>query len=495
MGLKFLTLLAFVMAACAVAVAENGNEDAKQTEVLTTLEQRMLEKISIDFRNTPIEDVIRIMAEQADVDIIKSPNVTGSVTATLTNVPLKEALDNILTTHGYAYVTSESMIRVAPVDEITEKSERLTSRIYRIYYADVSEVEKALQKFISNRGSISSNTGTSNIIVTDTETKIKVIDTFIDEIDRITPQIMVEARIYDISAKEGFDLSPDWDAGRNNPISVLTDVTTTNTAATGTTTTTRAETDTRNTTWQTNSAGGVTGTNSYLRRKSNPFVGGSFDTTSGGKIRIGFLDTVNIDFALSLLSSEINAELLANPRILVLDNETAEFKIISEIPYTEQSTTSEGGEMTSTKFKEVGVELKVTPHVTRDGMVRLHIIPVFGVVSEEGSKTATSNLGTVPTVDRREVDTKALVKDGQTVVLGGLRKKEVSQKVYKVPLLGDVPLLGELFKDTSESVKTTELLIFITPKIIVAATLSPSELEQFEKTEVSSPKKLKLTIK
>jgi type II secretory pathway component HofQ len=147
-GLKFLMILAFVMAACAITVAENTNEDLQKAEVLTGLEQRMLKKISIDFRDTPIDDVIRVMAEQADVDIVKSPKVIGTVTATLTGVPLEEALDNILASHGYGYVTGRNMIRIAPVEEITEKAERLTNKIYHITYADVEQVEKALEKFI-----------------------------------------------------------------------------------------------------------------------------------------------------------------------------------------------------------------------------------------------------------------------------------------------------------------------------------------------------------
>ena len=200
--LKFLAVLALVMAACAITTAENDDEFLEKKEVLTTLEQRMLKRISIDFRNTPIDDVIRIMAEQADVDIVKSPKVIGNVTATLTDVPLEEALNNILASHGYGYVVDENMIRIAPIEEIALKAEMLVSRIYRITYTDVKEVETALKKFVSARGSLSSNPSTSNIIVTDSESKMKAIDKFIEEIDRITPQILVEVRIYDITCKD-----------------------------------------------------------------------------------------------------------------------------------------------------------------------------------------------------------------------------------------------------------------------------------------------------
>ncbi len=459
------------------AIAKNGIASmmsAEQEDTSTTLEERMKKTISVDFKNTPIEDVIRMIAEQADVDIITSPTVTGYVTATLTNVPLKEALKSILRLHGYGCVIDKNMISVVPVEEIGIEEERTDTRVYHITYADVADVEAALKKFLSKRGTISSSPGTSDIIVKDSESNIKAMDSFIEKVDRITPQVLVEVRIYDVTSTEGFDIGADWTAGRNTPISTIDherdfDLTKQEyeTASDSTKNATTA--------WQENTAG--LGTSSYLYRKSKPFVGGEFETLTGGTIRLGLLDTMNVEIALSVLRTEVGAKLLANPRILVLDNETADFKIISEIPYTEQSTT--GSTITdSVKFKNVGVELQVKPHVTRDGMIRLDISPEFSV-----------RVGTTspPTVDKREVDTKALVKDGQTVVLGGLRKREVTQEISKVPLLGDVPILGQMFSDVEEEVKTNELIIFITPTIVIEPSLTQREVDGYERTNFGGP--------
>ena len=398
------------------------------------------------------------------------------------------------------YDTKEALAKImklVPQKEIV--TENLVHRSYRIVYADVGEVEKTLRTFISKDGQLSANPSTGDILVVDFESKIKVIDNFVKEIDRIMQQVLVEVRIYDVATTEGFDIGAEWDAGRNNPITAFTtntdaDNTVTNnlTGVTTTDTTTVNTTKTKQTTWQDSDAGVVKhsseATKNYTYRKSKPFVGGSFDADTYGTIRLGLLDAVNVDIALNVLRSQVGAKLLANPRILVLDNESAEFEIISEIPYTEQSDTSAGGSLTSIQFKKVGTKLKVTPHVTRDGMIRLQIVPEFGVVTEKGVKTATTALGTVPTVDTRRVDTKALIKDGQTVVIGGLRKRTVSQTIKKIPILGDVPLLGQFFSDVSEEVKTSELLIFITPKIVVEPTLSPKELKGLESTEFSDPK-------
>jgi type IV pilus assembly protein PilQ len=532
-GLKFLTVLAFIIVVCVIAVAQNGNKDSNDVsttvtmpdtnsavnkdsnkvsttvatpdmnsavnkdsnEASTTLEQRMQKKISVDFINTPIEDVIKMIAEQADVDIIKSPTVTGSVTATLTNVPLREALNNILAVHGYGCLIDKDMISVKPLSEITQQEERTDTKVYHITYADAAQVESALNKFISKRGSISSSKGTSDIIVKDVESNIKAMDSFIEKIDRMTSQVLVEVRIYDVTSTEGFDIGAEWAAGRNNPITTFTTntdagniVTNNLTGVTTTDTTTINTTKTKQTAWQDSAAG--LAADSYAYRKSKPFVGGSFDADTAGTIRLGLLDTVNVEIALNVLRTQVGAKLLANPRILVLDNETAEFKIVSEIPYTEASQSSSGGStMTSTQFKEVGVELKVTPHVTRDGMVRLHIIPEFSVVSELGSIVPNSG-GTrgVPTIDARKADTTALVKDGQTVVLGGLRKRTVSQTVTKIPFLGDVPIMGNLFSNVTEEVKTNELILFITPMIVIEPTLSLKEFDGFQATEFGDPR-------
>ncbi len=500
---------------------QEPNKGSTKKDASTTLQQRMLKTISIDCTNTPIEDVIRMLAEQANVDIIKSPTVTGNVTAKLTNVPLEEALNNILAVNGYGCVIDKNMIRVAPADDIAQKGEVLVSKVYRITYADVTQVETALKKFISKRGSISSNLGTSNIIVTDTSSSIRAIDDFIGEIDRITPQLMVEVRIYDVTSTDGFDIGTEFFAGRNTPLTTITDkdtfqrvdtatsptstwkqtitdtVDTIDPTNTGTITKTETTDEPGTTGWTTtdtkdkvkdSSESWRTNTDGTQRpfQKSKPFVGGSFSADTGGTIHIAFLDTVDVEVALSMLSSEVGAKLLANPRILVLDNETAEFKIISEIPYTETSQTSSGGSMTSISFKDVGVELKVTPHVTRDDMVRLHIVPEFGVVSEKGK--LVGSVQTVPTVDTRKLDTKALIKNGQTVVLGGLRRRTVTQTVKKIPVLGDVPMMGTLFSNVSEEVKTNELLIFITPRILTNQMLSPREAEDFKATNFSNPR-------
>lgn len=513
--------------------------------VLTAAQQRLQERVTFTCRNLSIDTVLMQLADQAKVDIIKSPKVKGNVTVKITDVPLDEALNNILAAHGWTYVASENMIRVMPLEEVDIAKEKLATSIYHITYANVADVAGALKNFISDKGKLAFNKGTNHIIVTDTEQKIKAIDRFIAQIDRETPQVMVEARIYDITTTEGFEIGFEWYAGRNTPLTTITheteflrndtltspedyaeketlwdslaeynqhlDFLAGDTGALdggnvgdgdGTPTdgdagiiehltpslrgwdvTESDKTDTKDTSWRTDTLGAL-----IPYRRSKPFIGGKFTQGGGGSLRFGLLnDMIDLDITLSLLRSQVEAKLLANPRVLVLDNETASIKIVTEIPYTESLQTVGAGGLTiaRVRFKDVGVQLLVTPHIARGGMIRLKLKPEFSVlagVMDPGSKAQEA-----PAVDTRKLETIALIKDGQTVVMGGLRKKQITKEIIKVPFLGDIPLLGGLFRYETEEEKTNELVVFITPTIVSTNVLTELEERQLEVTRFPSP--------
>jgi len=430
--------------------------DAVKPELLSPVQQRMQQEISIDFKDTLIDDVLMIMSKQADVDIIKSPKVEGTVTATLTDVPLAEALSSILEAHGYAYVTTDNIIRVVPKDDLFEVREKLVSRVFRITYADVKDVEKALKQFLSEQGAISANPGTSNIIVTDTESKVKAINSFIEEIDRVTPQILVEAKIYDVSSTDNLDLGVKWQAGTTTDFGMPTEDQLYGNKM--------------------NSVGNIIGGITDTAIGSQFSSGISKAESTSGLLRVGILnDSINVDAALFAAQDDVRAKLLANPRVLVLDNEEAEIKIVEEIPYQELTQSSAGGSIGTTEFRDVGVELRVTPHLTRDGMIRLNLNPKFSVRTGDAVISGAENPNPQPIVATRETKTIALIKDKQTVVIGGLKKQDKTRQISKVPLLGDLPLLGALFKFEGESTVNSELVVFITPHLIEEHILSKEE--------------------
>jgi len=447
------------------ASLQGADPPAKEQQGVRPLAERMAQKITYSCNDLPIDMVLVQLTELADIDIIKSPDVTGNVTVRITDIPLSEALTNILAAYGWAYVPSENMIRVVTMSEILEKKkqeeeqrikeirllEKYVTKIYRVTYADAEVVAQGLAKFISKDGAVVVNRGTSIIMITESESRISAIDKYIEEIDRETPQILVEVRIYDIAHTSQLDLGVDWTVGRNTSFD--------------------------------SDGNPVSG-------RTNPFIqgsfsgGGNFADTTQGLFRFGILNSsLNLDALIKAQEEILDAELLANPRIRVLDNETATFKSIREIPYKELSESYGGGALTSTKFKEVGVKLEVTPHITREGMIRLRVKPEFGIVvrlPEDGP----------PTVDTRVADTITLVKDGQTIVLGGLRKKETRRSVSKIPLLGDIPLLGALFRMDGEEEFDNELVVFITPRIIKKEQLSEYEDHALKETEFEYPQML-----
>jgi len=580
------TLLVILLAISPVVIAGGPYFEQRREIVSKRVKERLQIRITRTWVDLPIEEVLMDLAEEAGVDIVKSPSVVGNVTAKVTDVPLEEVLTNILAAHNYTYIATNNMIRVVPISEIALVREELVSKVYRITYADANEVATALTNFISERGRVAVSKGTSHIVVTDTEAKIKAIDEFIDQLDAVTPQVLVEVRVYDITTKEGFEIGTSWRVGRNAPLvtntTPLTETTTTiigptktessettpDKATTGWSTSSETTPDKTTTGWSTSSEtrpdetttswtessetitgnygdsddpagsmttiertdssetafgrtrtgrtdssettlggtttgrtdssettlGGTTtrqtttdaSTNTMTKEtrlptttyRRKPFIGGSYDRIRGGSLRFSLLNkAVDIDFVLEMLHTQLEAKLLANPRILVLDNETANFEIVREIPYRELRQIAREDPITYTEFKDVGVRLQVTPHVTRDDMLRLHIAPEFSILVSQDPNG-------VPTVDARRVDTIALVKDGQTIAIGGLRKRQTTKDITKVPVLGDIPLVGGLFRSKTELKEINELVVFITPRIIARPELLATDLTDTESIEI-----------
>ncbi|MFH1719575.1 MAG: secretin N-terminal domain-containing protein [Planctomycetota bacterium] len=467
--LILLAICAFVCLCCVPALAQDEQAQADKAgkkEILTDLEQRMQKQISIDVNDVPIGTVVRQLADQANVDLIKSPLVIGNVTVSLTDVSLEEALRSILTVHGADYIAGENVIRILSRDEMPQISERLITETFQIVHVDVAEVVKALEKFKSAQGSVSYIEGTSHVIVTDTESKVRDITNLLYKIDGVTPQILVEARIYDITSKNNLDLGIEWGAGRRTNLSSGSIINDDIVVEKG-------------------------GSDTYVGSRTDPALMAGFSgpadktaATTSGFLRFGILtDHVDIDARLRAEQENIDAKLLANPRILVLDNQEATFDIVTEHPYVERTITSSG--ITETiKFKNVGVSMIVTPHITSNKTLRLHIVPEFSVLVER----VTVSSSNVPVIDTRKFDTTAVVKDGHTVVLGGLRKRDTSQQTNKVPLLGDIPVIGNLFKFQGEATVTNELVIFITPRIMEELEMTADEQEAYSITGFRGPK-------
>ncbi len=519
---------------------------AEQT-ISKTGREKLKTRVTLSWVEKPIETVLMDLAEAANIDIIKSPTVTGTVTAKVTDVPLEEALTNILAVHNSTYIATENMVRVIQLPVTAPLKEPQITRVYKITYADPNQVFEALDDFKSGKGEIALIKGTSHIIVSDEEYKVKAMDDLVERIDQMTPQVLIEVRIYDVTTREGFELDPQWHLSNKpyptgpmpTPDEIKTIQTSPESSYSKQKRTDMSWDDYRE--WKKDpiygywywQAGypdpcsvGVPAANTnpptspiierteenweqkpgrteiektyynpspmLFNQRRDDFVGGSFDRYTGGSLHISLLDdAIDLNFVLSVLHSQVDARLLANPRILVLDNETADFEIVRETPYREFQQVGRLDPMSYTAFKNIGVDLRVTPHIARDGMLRLHIVPQFStLVSQVPIVTTDGLVNTLPApvVDARRVDTKTMIRDGQTIVLGGLRKREISKGVSKVPVLCDMPLIGGLFKSETESKVIKELIVFITATIVTEPTFSKREQELYSETKFEPPK-------
>jgi len=313
---------------------------------------------------------------------------------------------------------------------IPEPEDPIATEVFKLNFASAEDTEKTISKLVSRDGKVGIDNRLNSIVVTDTEAILEQIRQAISKLDTKAPQVMVEVLIVNVKLTDELKMGVDW-------IKLGT-------------------------------------TNNFLTQglsitgSANPYGKVTFSSTSGKWNMQGLLDFV-----------ETNADvrILANPKVLVLNNHTAMIDSVEEIPYKELSETSAGGSIGTVSFKEAGIKLEVTPQITDDGYIIMHVKP------EQSVQTGTFTIenSETPVIESRRTDTTLRVKDGQTIIIGGLRKSAPSVVESKVPILGDIPLIGMLFRKIDTDQMESELGIFITPHIYTDGKLSEDELKLIEK--------------
>jgi len=446
------------------------------------------EKLSLNFQDIEVRSVLQLIADFTELNLVASDTVSGSITLRLENVPWDQALAIVLKAKGLDKRQEGNVLMVAPAVEIAERERLqveankqlqelapLRTEFIRIKYADAKELfelfdvdegegrsggggddRTATDSILSERGSAIVDERTNTVILTDTEDKILEFMRLIEQIDIPIRQVLIEARIViantdfrkEIGARMGLQgtRSPGDDVlgfsgslegfdGENNPINVFS----------------------RSIPTQ---QGFTPGDGTILVNDST--LGVDLGVTNpNGSFAIEFLTgNTFLDLELSALENEGSGEIVSQPKVLTGDKQKAVIKTGTEIPYEE--STSSGA--TSIEFKEAVLKLEVTPQITPDGRIVMDLI-----VAQDSVGDLLPN--GEPVIDITEVETQAIVGDGQTLVLGGLFQMETVDQVEKVPLLGDIPYLGRLFRHDIDDIEKREILIFITPKIISEALL------------------------
>ena len=421
------------------------------------------DRISLNFQSIEVRAVLQLIADFTELNLVASDSVTGSITLRLQNVPWDQALDLVLKTRGLDSRQIGNVLMVAPAQEIAERERQeieankqlaelapLQSEFIRIRYAKAIDVVELFEagseeggSLISARGSVVVDERTNSIVVTDTAAKLAEIRDLIEKVDIPIRQVMIEARIVIASSNINEQLGIRWGGGYLN---VSGDKFTSIAGDTAS----------------------VTNLNSQLigggqvNMPSAPFVDlGVAEATSG--FAVGFTSTdLFLTAELSALEASGEGEVVSQPKVITGDKQKASIKSGTEIPYQEGAASG----ATTTAFKEAVLKLDVTPNITPDDRILLDL-----VVNQDsvGDLVPSGNGGLIPTIDTTELTTQVLVGNGETVVLGGVFKNEELVKVEKVPLLGDIPYVGNLFKSTANSQEKTETLIFITPRILSEA--------------------------
>lgn len=421
------------------------------------------ERLSLNFQNIEVRAVLQLIADFTGLNVVASDTVQGNITLRLKNVPWDQALDIILRTRGLGMRKTGNVVLIAPNDELAAREKKeleaqqqmielapLINEYYQINYAKATDISKLLKQannsILSPRGNVTVDERTNTLMILDTAEKQDEIARLISQLDIAVRQVMIESRIVvanddftrNLGARTGVTTAQDNGADGIYALSG---------SAAGTDTMAQSAVNNLS-----------TGTSPYP--VAIPEVNDRFNFNlpaggSAGRIALAILGAdYLVDLELSALQSEGRGEVVSNPRVITSNQKQAVIEQGVELPYLEASSSG----ATSTQFKKAVLSLRVTPQITPDDRV---------VMDLKVNKDSVGGIFSgVPSINTRSVTTQVLVNNGDTVVLGGIYEQSTAKGEDKVPLLGDIPLLGYLFKSTSKSETKSELLIFVTPKII-----------------------------
>jgi type IV pilus assembly protein PilQ len=410
-------------AADEIVLAQNNTRAVEMTTPLygNTLSNQPM---TIDVQGADIKTVLRSISEFSGVNIIAGPDVEGPVVIHLKNVPWKEALDSILRSQGYGWRDDYGIIRVAPMEQLQEdevkavtverkkeEMQPLQSQVVKLNYLNAQEVKMAMSKMVTGRGNVEQEKGTNSVVVSDVPTRLKRIVDMIIQMDTRLQQVEIVAKMVDVDHEATRELGVNWSA-----VNLMFG----------------------------NQAAGDIVTGQAL---SNPF----------STVRVGTVQSWgDLNLVIEALEKDNKANLVSNPRITTADNQEARILVGKEIPLI---VSDEAGNPI-TELKKIGVMLRVTPHVNTDQTITMDLHPELSDLSQQ----ATVQGGVI--INLQEADTRVVVRDGETAVIGGLISEGETSLRNGVPVLKDMPVLGPLFRYETRTKKKRELIIFVTPKVV-----------------------------
>ncbi|KTD50638.1 type IV pilus (Tfp) assembly protein PilQ [Legionella quinlivanii] len=434
-------------------------EEAKQAKL-----KKMVftgKRISLNFQNIQIRAVLQLLAEFTGINIVVSDQVQGSITLRLNDIPWDQALDIILKTNALDKRKTGNVLLIDKASNLLEQEKNalkaqqavtnlapLRSELIQINYAKAADIAVLLKdknnSLLSKRGTLSVDARTNTIWIQDTGVQIEEIRELVKQLDIPVKQVLIEARIVNVTKDFARDLGIRFGISRPTHLS-----------------------------------GTLSGANQLaqnvapadvvpLSDRLNVDLAATPVSASPASVGLALAklgDGILLDLELSALESEGRGEVISSPRLITTNQQSAVIESGEEIPY--QEATSSGA--TAVAFKKAVLSLKVTPQITPDNKIMMDL-----QINQDTPSPQTFN--GVPAILTKEIQTNVLVNNGQTIVLGGIYKQDKNNSINRVPFLGNLPVVGVLFRNQSTEIKNEELLIFITPRIITN-TLSITTVE------------------
>lgn len=426
-------------------------------------------RISLNFQNINIRAVLQLLADFTGINMVVSQNVQGDITLRLNDLPWDQALDIILTTQGLDKRRTGNVMLIdtkknlttmeedqLKSEQIIQKLEPIRSDLLQINYAKATDIAVLVKdkqnSLLSDKGKISVDARTNTLWIQDTGTKIEEVRELIKQLDIPVKQVLIEARIVEVSKDFSQDIGIKW--GVSRPPHLSGTLQGANDLQTG--------------------SGAINPANVLpIARRLNldlaALPSSLLNPASVGIALAKLGDGILLDLELSALESEGRAELISSPRLITTNQQAAVIESGEEIPY--QEATSSGA--TAVAFKKAVLSLKVTPQITPDSKILMDL-----QINQDTPSAETFN--GVPAILTKEIQTNVLVNNGQTIVLGGIYKQDKNKAINRIPFFGELPVVGILFRNTKITLKNEELLIFITPRIITNS-LSITSIEGQEK--------------
>ena len=459
-------------AAPSAQTAASGTEPAPAAAVTEQAPGNPSAVVSVDFKEADIRQVLRVLSLKSGVDIVAGSDVEGVVSIKLTNVPWEEALAIILRTYGFTYERNGNIVRVLTVKSKeseedarvkAQEQEPLTTNVFPLDYAKAKDVPDVIKEMLSDRGRIKYDERTNTIIVTDISTILAQIKQVIGRLDQRTPQVLIETKVVETRLSKDEKLGIDWSDSLTLSASAASLPSTfpfPGGADLGLLSSFVPRTGTFS-----------PATGASLPRGRVPEVGGTFT--------FGTLSSTGLSSVLNFLQSRTDTHIVSNPTISALNNQEARIHIGEEYPIPNFSIDPSTGRTTITGYtpKNIGTVLDVTPHVNPSSEIVVDMKPeVIAFTANVTYDTGAGNSVSLPRFTTQTAQTQVRIRDNETVAIGGLVKQTERKSEVKVPVLGDIPIIGLLFKNTtryggSDPVRQ-DLLVFLTVRLMQEAPAS-----------------------